>query len=162
MKRKLSTMTALVFIFIAGITAPGQAVAAAQLETTQSIDSYCDATLYACNGYQPLSDEQFLPPWAPAFKNVQGFYHNDLAGLYRFPSYAVAINRDNTGNATSVIACSDIASSSCVGTDVHFRSDLSMCSEQLTIDCLRDIAISDANNKPLAFSIIGQFPLGNF
>ena len=161
MKRTLSTMTALVIIFIAGITVPGQAVAAAQLETKQSIDSYCDATLYACNGYQPLSDEQFLPPWAPAFNNVQGFYHNDLAGLYRFPSYAVAINRDNTGNATSVIACSDIASSSCVGTDVHFRSDLSMCSEQVTIDCLRDIAIGDANNKRLAFSIIGQFPLGN-
>ena len=140
---------------------PVQADSSSQIDESKPIMTYCDSALYACEGYQALSDEQYLPPWAPAFKNVQGFYHNDLAGLYRFPSYAVAVTRDSSGNGTAVVACKDIASAECTGTEVHFRSDLPICSTQITIDCMRDITVADSTGKSLSYSVIGEFPTGN-
>ena len=131
------------------------------VDQARPIMLYCDKALYACDGYQPVSDEQYLPPWAPAFKNVQGYYHNDLVGIYRFPSYAVAITRDSEGNGTSVVSCTDIGSAECRGTDVHFRADLPLCSIQTTIDCMREISILDAEGKALEYSIVGEFPTGN-
>lgn len=143
------------------IAFPVHANVANLVDETKSIALYCDSTLYACNGYVAPSDEQYLPPWAPAFKNVQGYYHNDLAGLYRFPSYAVAITRDSAGNGTRVVACTDISSAECIGDDVHFRADLPVCSNSVTVDCMRDFVITDSSGKILDFSVVGEFPSGN-
>ena len=130
-------------------------------DESKPIMTYCSQDLYACDGYQPLSDEQYLPPRAPGFKNFQGYYHNDLAGLYRFASYAIAIKRDASGQATSVVACKDIAASDCTGDEISYTADLPMCSTNITIDCMRDITVTDADNKPLPFTIEGEFPVGN-
>ncbi len=140
---------------------PSRAETTPVIDESKPIMTYCDSALYACEGFQPASDEQYLPPWAPAFKNVQGYYHNDLAGLYRFPSYAVAITRDSAGNGTQVVACKNIAGADCVGSDVHFRADLPMCSTQVSVDCMRDIAITDASGKSLDYTVVGEFPTGN-
>lgn len=152
---------AIVLIVSGALASPVQAGSTFLVDETKPIALYCDSTLYACNGYGAPSDEQYLPPWAPAFKNVQGYYHNDLAGLYRFPSYAVAITRDSAGNGTRVVACTDISSAECIGDDVHFRADLPMCSNSVTVDCMRDVVITDASGKILDFSVVGEFPSGN-
>jgi hypothetical protein len=140
---------------------PVLAASEVTVDQTLPLALYCDSTLYACNGYQAATDEQYLPPWSPSFKNVQGYYRSDLASLYRFPSYAIAINRDNAGNGTSVVTCTDITSTNCVGTDFHFRADLPICSELEVIDCMRDITFTDSGSKRLDFTVLGQFPLGN-
>ena len=130
-------------------------------DESKPITTYCEPDMYACNGYVAASDEQYLPPFAPGFRNYQGIYHNDLAGVYRFGSYAINIVRDSSGQATSVTTCKDIAGSECAGSEIHFAADLPLCSSAITIDCLRDITITDADNKPLAFTIEGEFPKGN-
>ena len=130
-------------------------------DESKPIQTYCQPDMFSCEGYQPLSDEQYLPLWSPGYKNYQGFYHNDLAGLYRFGSYAIAIKRDASGQATSVVACKDIAASDCVGNEIHFAANLPMCSGDIVIDCMRDIVIADASNKPLAYTVEGEFPTGN-
>ena len=130
-------------------------------DESQPIMNYCQPDVYACAGYVPASPEQFLPPWAPGFRNYQGYYHNDLTGLTRFPSYAIAITRDETGQATKVIACKDIAASECTGSDINYSADLPICSAEVMIDCFRDITITDADNKPLAYTVEGEFPKGN-
>ena len=63
-------------------------------DTSRPIGDYCQPDMYACPGYTPASAEQYLPPWAPGYKNYQGYYHNDLAGLYRFTSFAMGITYD--------------------------------------------------------------------
>ena len=125
------------------------------------IMTYCQADMFACAGYQPPSAEQFLPPWAPGFKNYQGYYHNDLIGLTRYSSYLLAITRDANEQATSVVACTDVASSDCKGTELNFAADLPMCAADVAMDCLRDITITDADNKPLSFTVEGEFPKAN-
>ena len=129
-----SRRIAAIFVVLSWALVPtAQAANFIAIDETKPISLYCDSTLYACSGYESSTDEQYLPPWAPDFRNVQGFYHNDLAGLFRFPSYAIAISRDSQGNATSVTSCNDIASSSCVGSEVHFRGDLPMCASQVNL-----------------------------
>lgn len=161
MKKSRYVISALALALTLVNLGPVAAESTNQVDESKPVAIYCDSTLYACNGYTPPSDEQYLPPWTPAFKNVQGYYHNDLAGLHRFPSYAIAITRDSSGNATSVVACKSITDSSCTGTDLHFRADLALCTSTLTIDCISDIKILDKNNKILKYEVIGEFPLGN-
>ena len=161
MKRVLISLTLISSLFLSIFSAPVIAASDVKIDQSLPIERYCDSSLYACNGYQAITDEQYLPPWSPSFKNVQGYYRNDLASLYRFPSYAIAITRDSAGNGTSVIACSDIASSDCAGSEIHFRADLPLCSDSVIVDCMRNLTFSDSGNKPLDFSIIGQFPAGN-
>lgn len=127
-------------------------------DESKPIMSYCDSMMFACDGYVAPSDEQYLPPWSPGFRNYQGIYHNDIASVYRFGSYAINIVRDGTGQATSVTSCKDIASAECAGNDVHFSADLPMCSASIAIDCLRDITITDADGKALAYTVEGEFP----
>lgn len=174
MKPRLFFATALSLTIIAnfsiGLVAPGNAesfkttqsasVESSGPDETKPIMTYCGPDLYACDGYKALSDEQYLPPWTPGFRNYQGFYHNDLASVYRFPSYAIAINRDSSGQATALVACKDIAASDCKGTEVNFSADLPMCGGDVTIDCMRDITITDSENKPLSYDVVGQFPVG--
>ena len=161
MKRVLISLALISSLFLSIFSSPVIAASDGTVDQSLPIERYCDSSLFACNGYQAVADEQYLPPWAPSFKNVQGYYRNDLASLYRFPSYAIAITRDSAGNGTSVVACTDIASADCVGTDIHFRADLPLCSDSVVIDCMRDITFRDGENKLLEFSILGQFPLGN-
>jgi len=160
---RLSSRSAIAFaVAIAlSLALPSYAENSYLVDESKPLALYCDSALYACDGYTAQSEEQYLPPWAPAFKNVQGYYHNDLAGLYRFPSYAVAVTRDNSGNGTKVIACTDIASADCTGTDLYFRADLPICSNQVTVDCMRDFVVSNAQGKSLEAQIVGEFPLGN-
>lgn len=158
---RLSARIALAIAVALSLALPSYAENSYLVDESKPLALYCDSALYACAGFTAASDEQYLPPWAPAFKNVQGYYHNDLAGLYRFPSYAVAVTRDNAGNGTSVVACTDIASANCVGTDIYFRADLPLCSPQVIIDCLRDVVVSDAQGKSLDVTIVGEFPTGN-
>ena len=155
------TRIALAVVLLLSLALPSYAENSYLVDESKPLALYCDSALYACAGYTAASDEQYLPPWAPAFKNVQGYYHNDLAGIYRFPSYAVAVTRDNAGNGTAVVACTDIASANCVGTDIYFRADLPICSPQVTIDCMRDVVVSDAQGKSLDVTIVGEFPTGN-
>ncbi|MFM8253731.1 MAG: hypothetical protein ACKN9O_00660 [Actinomycetota bacterium] len=152
---------ALALITTLSLVLPANANPSYLVDEKQPIALYCDSTLYACEGYSAISDEQYLPPWAPAFKNVQGYYHNDLAGIYRFPSYAVAVTRDSSGNGTKVIACTDISSTECAGTDIYFRADLPMCSSQVIVDCMRDFLVTNDKGKSLEFENLGEFPVGN-
>ena len=125
------------------------------------IMQYCQPATYACAGYVPETDEQYLMPWVPGFPNYQGYYHNDLDGIYRFTSYAIAIKRDAAGNATSVVTCTDIASSDCAGTQIAYRAVLPMCDSSISIDCFKDFVVTDGGGKPLNYTVEGQFPLGN-
>ena len=125
------------------------------------IAQYCQPDRYACAGYVPETDEQYLIPWVPGYPNYQGYYHNDLEGVYRFTSYAIAINRDAVGNATSVHTCADIASSDCTGSQVAYRAILPMCDASTSIDCFKDFVVTDADGKSLNYTVDGQFPLGN-
>ena len=151
------------FISLLALVAPFSAHAASEtlIDQSKPVSTWCTPVLFACDGYVPLSDEQYLPPWTPAYKNVQGYYHNDLNGIYGMPSYAIAITRNDQGDATSVVGCTDIASPTCVGTEVRFRANLPICSSQISIDCMRDIVVLDKQGKSLPFSIVGEFPTGN-
>jgi hypothetical protein len=100
-------------------------------------------------------------PWVPGYPNYQGYYHNDLDGLYRFTSYAIAINRDSVGNATSVVQCNDIAASDCTGAEIAYRAVLPICNSSISIDCFKDFVVTDADGKRLDYTVDGQFPLGN-
>ena len=62
----------LILIMSTVIALPVHANNANLVDETKPIALYCDSTLYACNGYGAPSDEQYLPTWAPAFKNVRG------------------------------------------------------------------------------------------
>ena len=130
-------------------------------DESKPIMTYCQSDMYACDGYVAASDEQYLPPFAPGFRNYQGYYRNDLARLYRFGSFAINIVRDSSGQAKSVTACKDIAGPDCSGPEIIYSADLPMCTAGTTIDCLRDIVITDAENKPLSYTIDGEFPKGN-
>jgi hypothetical protein len=153
----LITITALVGIALI----PIQSGSAVTPDPNVPIMQYCQPDRYACAGYVPEADEQYLIPWVPGFPNYQGYYHNDLDGIYRFPSYAIAIKRDTTGNATSVVTCTDIASSDCTGTQIAYRAVLPMCDSSISIDCFKDFKVMDAGGKPLSYTVEGQFPLGN-
>ena len=146
----------LLFMVTLGCVAPltAQAVSDTPIDQSKPVATWCTPALFACDGYAALSDEQYLPPWTPAYKNVQGYYHNDLNGIYGMPSYAVAITRNEQGDATSVVGCTDIASPTCVGTEVRFRANLPICSSQISIDCMRDIVVIDKQGK---FVINPQF-----
>ena len=165
LKNSKAALIALSLVFASISIVPG--VADSTTNTTQQPDeskpiaTYCQPDMYACPDYKPLADEQFLPPWAPGFRNIQGYYHNDLTGLTRMPSYALAITRDSSGQATKVISCTDVSDSTCAGPEFTFSADLQMCSSEIAIDCMRDITITDADNKPLTFTVEGQFPKGN-
>ncbi len=140
---------------------PIQSGSAVTPDPNVPIMQYCQPDRYACAGYVPEADEQYLIPWVPGFPNYQGYYHNDLDGVYRFTSYAIAIKRDATGSATSVVTCKDIASSDCTGTQIAFRAVLPMCDSSTAIDCFKDFIVTDANGKQLSYTVEGQFPLGN-
>ena len=140
---------------------PIQSGSAVTPDPNVPIMQYCQPDRYACAGYVPEVDEQYLIPWVPGFPNYQGYYHNDLDGIYRFPSYAIAIKRDTTGNATSVVTCTDIASSDCTGTQIAYRAILPMCDSSISIDCFKDFKVMDAGGKLLNYTVDGQFPLGN-
>ena len=155
--------TALITIAaLAGIVLiPIQNGNAATPDPSVPIMQYCQPDRYACAGYVAEADEQYLIPWVPGFPNYQGYYHNDLEGVYRFTSYAIAIKRDGAGNATSVVTCNDIASSDCTGTQVAYRAVLPMCDSSTSIDCFKDFVVKDVNGKTLDYTVDGQFPLGN-
>ena len=132
-------------------------------DETKPIMTYCQQDLYACDGYIPKSPEQYLPPWPPGFRNVQGYYHNDLASIYRFPSYALSlkrINQDYSGQATDASLCNDIAASDCNGDEINYVASLPVCAVDINIDCIRDFLVKDANNQNLAFTVEGEFPKG--
>ena len=153
----LITIVALVGI----VLIPIQSGSAATPDPNVPIAQYCQPDRYACEGYVPEADEQYLIPWVPGFPNYQGYYHNDLEGVYRFTSYAIAINRDAAGNATSVVTCKDISSSDCTGTQVAYRAVLPMCDSSISIDCFKDFAVKGEGGKPLDYTVEGQFPLRN-
>lgn len=140
---------------------PIQSGSAATPDPNVPIMQYCQPATFACEGYVQEADEQYLMPWVPGFPNYQGYYHNDLDGIYRFTSYAIAIKRDAFGNATSVFECKDIASSDCTGSQIAYRAVLPMCDSSISIDCLKDLVVKDASGKPLNYTVEGQFPLGN-
>ena len=154
---------AFLFAALLALVAPlsAHAVSDAPIDQSKPVSTWCTPELFACDEYTARSDEQYLPPWTPAYKNVQGYYHNDLNGIYGMPSYAIAITRNDQGDATSVVGCTDIASPSCSGTEVRFRANLPMCSGQISIDCMRDIVVIDKQGKSLPFSMVGEFPTGN-
>ncbi len=161
MKNRISaaliTITALVGIALV----PIQSGSAVTPDPNVPIMQYCQPDRYACAGYVAEADEQYLIPWVPGFPNYQGYYHNDLDGVYRFTSYAIAIKRDAAGSATSVVTCKDIASSDCTGTQVAYRAILPICDSSNSIDCFKDFIVKDASGKSLNYTVEGQFPLGN-
>jgi acetyl esterase/lipase len=68
------------FVALMSLVIPlsAHAVGDSPIDQSKPVATWCSATLFACNGYVPLSDEQYLPPWTPAYKNVQGYYHDDV------------------------------------------------------------------------------------
>ena len=161
MKNRVSTALITIAALVGIAVIPIQSVSAETPSPNVPIAQYCQPATYACAGYVAEADEQYLMPWVPGFPNYQGYYHNDLDGVYRFTSYAVAINRDTAGNATSVIMCKDIASSDCKGTQIAYRAVLPMCDSSISTDCFKDFVVTDAGGKPLNYTVEGQFPLGN-
>lgn len=153
----LITITALVGIALI----PIQSGSAVTPDPNVPIMQYCQPDRYACAGYVAEADEQYLIPWVPGFPNYQGYYHNDLDGVYRFTSYAIAIKRDAAGSATSVVTCKDISSSDCTGTQIAYRAVLPMCDSSTAIDCFKDFIVTDSSGKQLNYTVEGQFPLGN-
>lgn len=153
----LITITALVGIALI----PIQSGSAVTPDPNVPILQYCQPDRYACAGYVPEADEQYLIPWVPGYPNYQGYYHNDLEGVYRFTSYAIAVKRDSAGNAISVTTCNDIAASDCVGSQIAYRAVLPICDSSTSIDCFKDFAVKNADGKSLDYTVEGQFPLGN-
>ena len=127
MKNRISTALITITALVGIALVPIQSGSAVTPDPNVPIMQYCQPDRYACAGYVAEADEQYLIPWVPGFPNYQGYYHNDLEGVYRFTSYAIAIKRDGAGNATSVVTCSDIASSECTGTQVAYRAVLPIC-----------------------------------
>ncbi|NDF03062.1 MAG: hypothetical protein EB067_06495 [Actinobacteria bacterium] len=161
MKYRVSAALITITVLVGVALIPIQSGSAETPDPNVPIMRYCQPDRYACAGYVPEADEQYLIPWVPGFPNYQGYYHNDLEGVYRFTSYAIAINRDAVGNATSVVACKDIASSDCTGTQIAYRAVLPMCDSSISIDCFKDFIVTDLDGKPLNYTVEGQFPLGN-
>jgi hypothetical protein len=161
MKNRVNAAVIAIAALIGFALIPIQSGYAETPDPSVPIAQYCQPATYACAGYVQEADEQYLMPWVPGFPNYQGYYHNDLDGLYRFTSYAIAIKRDATGNATSVLTCKDIASSDCTGTQVAYRAVLPMCDSSISIDCFKDFVVTDEGGKPLDYTVEGQFPLGN-
>ena len=161
MKNRVSAVVITIAALVGIVLIPIQSGNAATPDPNVPILQYCQPDRYACAGYVPDADEQYLIPWVPGYPNYQGYYHNDLEGVYRFTSYAIAINRDAAGNATSVLTCKDIAAVECNGTQVTYRAVLPMCDSSISIDCFKDFVVKDAAGKSLDYSVDGQFPLGN-
>ena len=161
MKNRVSASLITLAVLVGIALTPMQSGSADIPNLNVPIAQYCQPDRYACAGYVPEADEQYLIPWVPGYPNYQGYYHNDLEGVYRFTSYAIAINRDAAGNATSVLACKDIASSDCTGSQVAYRAVLPICDASISIDCFKDFVVTDADGKPLSYTVDGQFPLGN-
>ena len=161
MKNRVSAVLITTAALVGIALIPIQSGSAVTPDPNVPIMQYCQPDRYACAGYVAEADEQYLIPWIPGFPNYQGYYHNDLEGVYRFTSYAIAINRDAAGNATSVVTCKDIAASDCTGTQVAYRAVLPMCDATNSIDCFKDFVVKDASGKPLKYTVEGQFPLGN-
>ena len=161
MKNRVSAALITVAALVGIALFPIQSGNAVTPDPNVPIMQYCQPDRYACAGYVPETDEQYLIPWVPGFPNYQGYYHNDLDGIYRFISYAIAIKRDTSGNATSVVTCTDIASSDCTGTQIAYRAVLPICDSAISIDCFKDFVVKDASGKPLNYTVDGQFPLGN-
>jgi len=163
--KKVSIAGTLLAISLALITIPNAVIADSPQNSgpdeSKPIMSYCTPDMFACEGYVAASPEQYMPPWVPGFRNYQGFYHNDLSGIYRFPSYVLSIKRDGTGQATSVINCKDIAASDCNGDTVSYVANLPMCGAGVDIDCVRDLVATDSSGKRLDIVIEGEFPKGN-
>lgn len=161
MKNRVSAALTTVAALVGFAIIPIQSGNAETPDPNVPIMQYCQPATYACAGYVAEADEQYLMPWVPGFPNYQGYYHNDLDGIYRFTSYAIAIKRDAVGNATSVVECKDITSSDCTGTQVAYRAVLPMCDSLISIDCFKDFIVKDADGKSLNYTVDGQFPLGN-
>lgn len=161
MKNRVSAALITIASLVGIALVPIQNGSAATPDPNVPIMQYCQPDRYACAGYVPEADEQYLIPWVPGFPNYQGYYHNDLDGVYRFTSYAIAIKRDAAGNATSVVECKDIASSDCTGTQIAYRAVLPICDSANSIDCFKDFTVKDASGKSLNYTVEGQFPLGN-
>lgn len=161
MKNRVSSVLISIAALVGLVLIPIQSGNAVTPDPNVPIMQYCQPDRYACAGYVPEADEQHLIPWVPGFPNYQGYYHNDLEGVYRFTSYAIAIKRDAAGNATSVVTCNDIASSECTGTQVAYRAVLPICDSSTSIDCFKDFKVMDAGGKSLEYTVEGQFPLGN-
>lgn len=158
---KSAVLFALVALVATSWTSISSVAAENGPDETKPIMQYCQPDIFACEGFVPASDEQYLPPWSPGFRNYQGYYHNDLTGLTRFGSWALAITRDASGQATKVVACTDIGSADCEANEIGYSADLQMCSTEILIDCFKDFTVTDADNKPLAFTVEGEFPKGN-
>lgn len=161
MKNRVSAALITIAALVGIAVIPIQSVRAVTPDPNVPITQYCQPDRYACAGYTPEADEQYLIPWVPGFPNYQGYYHNDLDGIYRFTSYAIAIKRDTAGNATSVVTCTDIGSSDCTGTQIAYRAVLPMCDSSISIDCFKDFVVTDTGGKPLNYTVEGQFPLSN-
>jgi len=161
MRNRVSAALVTIAALVGIVLLPIQSGNAAIPDPSVPIMQYCQPDRYACAGYVPETDEQYLIPWVPGFPNYQGYYHNDLDGIYRFTSYAIAIKRDTAGNATSVVTCTDIASSDCTGSQIAYRAVLPVCDASNSIDCFKDFIVKDANGKSLDYTVEGQFPLGN-
>jgi len=163
--RKVSIAGTLLALLLALITVPSAVVADSPQNSGPDesipIMKYCTPDIYACEGYVAAAPEQYMPPWVPGFRNYQGFYHNDLSGIYRFPSYAISIKRDATGQATSVTKCSDVSASDCNGDEVSYVANLPLCSVAIDMDCIRDLVATDSSGKRLDIVIEGEFPKGN-
>jgi hypothetical protein len=161
MKNRISAALITITTLVGIALVPIQSGSAVTPDPNVPIMQYCQPDRYACAGYVAEADEQYLIPWVPGFPNYQGYYHNDLDGVYRFTSYAIAINRDAAGSATSVVTCKDIASSDCTGTQVAYRAILPICDSSNSIDCFKDFIVKDASGKSLNYTVEGQFPQGN-
>jgi len=161
MKNRVNAILITVVALLGIALIPIQSGSAETPNPNVPIAQYCQPATYACAGYVQEADEQYLMPWVPGYPNYQGYYHNDLDGLYRFTSYAIAVKRDSAGNATSVVTCTDIASSTCTGTQIAYRAVLPMCDASIAIDCFKDFVVTDQDGMPLKYTVDGQFPLGN-
>lgn len=161
MRNRVSAALIAIAALVGIALVPIQSGSAVTPDPNVPILQYCQPDRYACAGYVPEADEQYLIPWVPGYPNYQGYYHNDLEGVYRFTSYAIAIKRDATGNATSVTTCKDIAASDCVGSQIAYRAVLPICDSSTSIDCFKDFVVKNADGKSLDYTVEGQFPLGN-
>ena len=113
MKNRVSAAVISIAALVGLVLIPIQSGNAVTPDPNVPIMQYCQPDRYACAGYVPEADEQHLIPWVPGFPNYQGYYHNDLEGVYRFTSYAIAIKRDARlpkSFASSLVYRADISS----------------------------------------------------